>query len=221
MSGTRPDDGFDLEAGLAGPVAPTTPLSRAFFARSVHDVARDLIGSTLLVEGTGGLIVETEAYSHEDPASHSFRGRTARNASMFGPPGHAYVYLSYGMHWCLNFVCGRDPLGSGVLIRALEPTAGLLVMRARRGVEDVRLLCSGPGRLCQALAVTGREDGAPLDAPPFLIVRRTREPELLVGPRIGITQAPDKPWRFGLAGSVFVSRPFRSGKSEGGPSPSP
>jgi DNA-3-methyladenine glycosylase len=194
--------------GFGEPSASEAKLPRSFFARPVLEVARDLIGATVLVDGIGGIIVEAEAYSHEDPASHSFRGRTARNASMFGPPGHAYVYLSYGMHWCMNFVCGRDPLGSGVLIRALEPIAGLEVMRARRGVEDARLLCSGPGRLCQALAVTRKEDGAPLDEARFHLLRRKQEPEILVGPRIGITQAPDMPWRFGLAGSPFVSRPF-------------
>jgi DNA-3-methyladenine glycosylase len=215
---TRLDDWLGDGEGFGDFSVSEAQLPRSFFARPVLEVARELIGSTVLVDGIGGLIVETEAYSHEDPASHSFRGRTARNASMFGPPGHAYVYLSYGMHWCMNFVCGRDPLGSGVLIRAIEPIAGLSAMRARRGVEDPRLLCSGPGRLCQALAVTRKEDGAPLDEAPFRLLRRLREPEILVGPRIGITQAPDKPWRFGLAGSAFVSRPFRSAPSPGGAS---
>jgi DNA-3-methyladenine glycosylase len=215
---TRLDGWFGDGERFGDPSVSEAQLPRSFFARPVLDVARDLIGSTVLVDGIGGLIVETEAYSHEDPASHSFRGRTARNASMFGPPGRAYVYLSYGMHWCMNFVCGRDSLGSGVLIRAIEPIAGLSAMRARRGVEDVRLLCSGPGRLCQALAVTRKEDGAPLDEAPFRLLRRLREPEIVVGPRIGITQAPDKPWRFGMAGSAFVSRPFRGAPSVGGTS---
>src|SRR3712207_8134102 len=139
------------------------PLPRAYFARSVHDVAPELLGVTLLVDGVGGTIVEVEAYDQTDPASHGFRGRTARNAAMFGPPGHAYVYRSYGVHWCLNLVCEEEGVASAVLVRALEPTRGLEEMRARRGVHDVRGLCSGPGRLCQALAVTRAHDGLPLD----------------------------------------------------------
>jgi DNA-3-methyladenine glycosylase len=184
-------------------------LGRAFFDRSVHEVAPGLIGATLLVDGCGGPIVEVEAYHHEDPASHGFRGRTERNAVMFGPPGHAYVYRSYGIHWCLNVVCEPEGSASAVLIRALEPTQGLERMRERRGLDDVRLLCAGPGRLCQALAVTRRHDGLALDAPPFELLARAHEAELVSGPRIGITRAADLPWRYGLAGSRFVSRPFR------------
>jgi DNA-3-methyladenine glycosylase len=185
-----------------------TALRRAFFARSVHDVAPELIGATLLVHGVGGAIVEVEAYDHEDPAAHGFRGKTVRNASMFGPAGHAYVYRSYGVHWCLNFVCEDVGVASAVLIRALEPSDRIETMRARRGVPDDRLLCAGPGRLCQALGVTREHDGRPLDEPPFELVAREHEPELVRGPRIGITKAAEKPWRYGLAGSRFLSRSF-------------
>jgi DNA-3-methyladenine glycosylase len=184
-------------------------LRRAFFARSVHDVAPDLIGAELLVDGVGGRIVEVEAYDHEDPAAHGFRGRTARNASMFGPAGHAYVYRSYGMHWCINFVCEGEDVASAVLIRAIEPGIGIATMRSRRGVDEDRLLCSGPGRLTEALGVTRAHDGLALDRPPFALHARKGSTEILVGPRIGITKAADKPWRFGLAGSRFLSRPFR------------
>jgi DNA-3-methyladenine glycosylase len=183
-------------------------LAREFFARSVHEVAPDLVGTALLVDGVGGTIVEVEAYDHEDPAAHGYRGRTARNASMFGPPGHAYVYRSYGIHWCLNFVCEGEDVASAVLIRALEPTLGLDAMRARRGLDDPRLLCAGPGRLCQALGVTREHDGAPLDRPPFELLPREDVPEIVTGPRIGITQAADRPWRYALAGSRFLSRPI-------------
>ncbi len=182
------------------------PLARDFLDRSVHVVAPELVGVTLLVDGVGGRIVEVEAYDHEDPAAHGYRGRTARNASMFGPPGHAYVYRSYGIHWCLNFVCEGEGVASAVLIRALEPTHGLDEMRERRGLEDPRLLCAGPGRLCQALAITREHDGLALDEPPFELLEREGEPEIAVGPRIGITHAADQPWRYGLAGSRYLSR---------------
>ena len=174
----------------------------------MHEVAPELVGALLLVDGVGGTIVEVEAYDHEDPAAHGYRGKTDRNASMFGPPGHAYVYRSYGIHWCVNFVCDGEGVASAVLVRALEPAAGLDVMRARRGVESDRLLCAGPGRLCQALAITRDHDGLPLDSPPFELHEREREPELAVGPRIGITKAADLPWRYGVAGSRYLSRPF-------------
>jgi len=185
-------------------------LRRAFFDRSVHEVAPELVGAELYVNGAGGRIVELEAYDHEDPAAHGYRGRTERNASMFGPPGHAYVYRSYGIHWCLNLVCEGEGVASAVLIRALEPLAGLDEMRARRGVDAERLLCSGPGRLCQALGVTRAHDGLPLDAPPFELRAREGPVEVVAGARIGITKAAERPWRYGLAGSRFVSRPFRA-----------
>ena len=146
-------------------------IRRAFFARSVHAVAPELIGATLTVKGVGGVIVELEAYHHTDPAAHSFRGPTERNAVMFGPPGHAYVYRSYGIHWCLNFVCEEEGSASAVLIRALAPTLGLAAMRRRRGVADERLLCSGPGRLCEALGITDAQYGLALDEPPFALLR--------------------------------------------------
>ena len=180
-------------------------LRRSFFGRSVHAVAPELVGATLLVDGVGGKIVEVEAYDHEDPAAHSFGGQTARNASMFGPPGHAYVYRSYGVHWCLNFVCER---GSAVLIRALEPTIGLTEMAARRRTNEARLLASGPGRLTQALGLTGDHDGLPLDEPPFELYA-AEAVELAVGPRIGITKAAEVPWRYGEAGSPYLSRPLK------------
>ena len=185
-------------------------VGRQFFARSVHEVAPELIGVELLVDGVGGAIVEVEAYeSAVDPAAHGFRGRTPRNASMFGPPGHAYVYRSYGIHWCLNFVCEEEGSAAAVLVRAVEPTAGLETMRERRGLHEPRLLCSGPGRLCQALAVTRDHDGLPLDAPPFEL-RAAREPvETVAGPRIGITLAAELPWRYAAAGSRWLSRPLR------------
>ena len=183
-------------------------IRRAFFSRSVHAVAPDLIGATLLYKGVGGVIVEVESYHHTDPAAHSFRGPTERNAVMFGPPGHAYVYRSYGIHWCLNFVCEPKGSASAVLIRALKPTHGLAAMRRRRGVTEERLLCSGPGRLCEALGITGAHDGLALDQPPFELVARSEAVEVAIGPRIGITKAVDHPWRYGLKGSRFVSRPF-------------
>ena len=180
-----------------------------FFARSVNAVAPELIGATLLVDGIGGRIVEVEAYDHEDPASHGYRGRTERNAAMFGAPGRAYVYRSYGIHWCLNFVCEGEGVASAVLIRALEPTHGLEEMRRRRGIDDPRLLCAGPGRLCQALGITREHDGLALDEPPFELLARTEEPEIATGPRIGLTKAAERPWRYALAGSRYLSRPLR------------
>jgi len=184
-------------------------LGTDFFARSVHDVAPDLIGVTLLIDGIGGRIVEAEAYDHEDPASHGYRGRTERNASMFGPPGHAYVYRSYGIHWCLNLVCEEEGVANAVLIRAIEPTYGLDEMRKRRGVDDPRLLCSGPGKLCQALGVTREHDGLPLDRPPFELRPREGHVEVVAGPRIGITRAAELPWRYAETGSRYLSRALR------------
>ena len=236
-------------------------LGRDFFARSVHTVGPDLIGASLFADGVGGVIVEVEAYHHTDPAAHSYRGRTERNAVMFGPPGYAYVYRSYGIHWCVNFVCEEEGSASAVLIRALQPTAGLEVMAMRRGLspppswprssrpstssrardsKDVdarhkhalgpaegrtrvaghdesavdtptlRALCSGPGKLCQALGITVAHNGLPLDRLPFeLRAREHAVPvEIAVGPRIGITKAIEQPWRYGLKGSRFLSRPF-------------
>ena len=195
------------------PSPPSSTTTRAlpaeFFARSVHEVAPALIGATLLVDGVGGRIVEVEAYDHEDPASHGFRGRTERNASMFGPPGHAYVYRSYGIHWCLNFVCEKEGVANAVLVRALEPTRGLEAMRERRGLDGPRLLSSGPGRLCQALGVTREHDGLALDRPPFELLAGDRPVEVVSGPRIGITRAAELPWRYAEAGSRFLSRPLR------------
>ena len=184
-------------------------LDRAFFARDALTVARDLIGVTLLVDGVGGTIVEVEAYDHTDPASHCFEGRrTARNESMFGPAGIAYVYRSYGVHWCLNFVCGTEPMGSAVLIRALEPTVGIAAMAERRGAFKPAQLCAGPGRLTEALGITNALDGKALDAPPFSLLPRKGAPEIAAGQRIGITRGLDLQWRFGLAGSPFLSRRF-------------
>lgn len=182
-----------------------------FFARRPELVAQALIGVQLTVGGVGGPIVETEAYDAADPASHSFRGPSARNAAMFGPPGRAYVYRIYGLHWCLNFVCSAPgETGGAVLIRALEPDAGVETMVARRGMADIRRLCAGPGRLCQALAVTGDLDGAALDTPPFALTRQAVGGfDVAAGTRIGITKGAETPWRFGLAGSPFLSVPLR------------
>ena len=188
---------------------PPAKLRREFFSRSVHEVAPDLIGATFLFNGVGGRIVELEAYHHTDPAAHSYGGRTERNAVMFGPPGYAYVYRSYGIHWCVNFVCEPEGSASAVLIRAIEPLEGLAVMRRRRGLSDVRLLCAGPGRLCQALGITHKQNGIPLDRPPFELRAPVDNPRLVVGKRIGITKAAERPWRYGLAGSSFLSKPFR------------
>ena len=181
-------------------------LNPEFFARSVHEVAPELVGATLLVNGAGGRIVEVEAYDQEDPASHGYRGRTARNASMFGPPGRAYVYRSYGIHWCLNLVCEGGGTASAVLIRALEPTHGLDELRARRGLQDPRLLCSGPGKLCQALGITNELDGSRLDQPPFELRERPAPVDVAAGPRVGLTRAAERPWRYVEAGSRFLSR---------------
>jgi DNA-3-methyladenine glycosylase len=187
-------------------------IRRSFFDRPVLKVAPELIGAMLLVDGVGGTIVEVEAYHHTDPAAHSFNGLTPRNAVMFGPPGFAYVYQSYGIHWCLNFVCERAGSASAVLIRALEPAAGIAAMRRRRGVAqglaDGRALCSGPGKLCQALGVSHRHNGLALDRAPFELRARAAKPEIVVGPRIGIAKAVDKPWRYGLKGSRFLSKGF-------------
>ena len=177
----------------------------AFFDREVTRVARDLLGATFLVDGVGGVIVETEAYHPTDPASHSFRGPTSRNASMFAGPGRIYVYRSYGIHWCLNFVCSG---AAAVLIRAIEPTDGIGTMAARRGVDVPRALCSGPGKLAEALGITRAHDGLMLDAPPFTLLPPAEPPPVAIGPRIGITRGADVPWRFGVAGSPFLSRRF-------------
>jgi DNA-3-methyladenine glycosylase len=184
-------------------------LRKSFFDRSVHEVAPELIGATLTLNGVGGVIVEVEAYHHTDPAAHSFGGQTARNAVMFGPAGYAYVYRSYGIHWCVNFVSEHEGSASAVLIRALAPTHGLPAMRRRRGLADARLLCSGPGRLTEALGITGAHNGLALDRLPFELRAREAVPEIVSGPRIGITKAAELPWRYGLAGSPFLSKPFR------------
>lgn len=184
------------------------PLKRAFFGRSVHVVAPDLIGTTLLVNGVGGIIVEVEAYHHTEPAAHSYRGPTPRNHVMFGPPGFAYVYRSYGIHWCVNFVCEKEGSASAVLIRALQPTHGIPAMRRRRGLHDERALCSGPGKLTEALGITIAHNGLALDVPPIALYARTEKPEIVAGVRIGLTKAIELPWRYGLKGSKFLSKPF-------------
>jgi DNA-3-methyladenine glycosylase len=185
-------------------------LHQDFFARSVHEVAPDLIGATLLFKGAGGVIVEVEAYHHTDPAAHSYRGRTERNAVMFGAPGFAYVYRSYGIHWCLNFVCEREGSASAVLLRAIEPTEGIAAMERRRGTKDLRALCSGPGKICQALEITRAQNALALDAPPFQLFARTAPIKIAKGVRIGITKAAEMPWRYGLKGSKFLSKPFKA-----------
>src|SRR6266700_7246122 len=195
---------------LAAPIPPSLgkPLKRSFFDRSVHEVAPDLIGATLLVNGAGGLIVEVEAYHHTDPAAHSFRGPTPRNRVMFGPPGLSYVYRSYGIHWCVNFVCEKAGSASAVLIRALEPTHGIAAMRRRRGLHDARALCSGPGKLTEALGITIAHSELPLDRPPFALHARVAKMDIASGIRIGITKAVNLPWRYGMKGSKFLSKPF-------------
>ena len=184
-------------------------LRKSFFDRSVHEVAPELVGATLLFNGAGGIIVEVEAYHHTDPAAHSYNGPTPRNAVMFGPAGYAYVYRSYGIHWCVNFVCEGAGSASAVLMRAIEPTEGLAAMHRRRRTADARLLCSGPGRLTEALGITHAHNGLALDAAPFELRERTCAIDVVAGPRIGITKAVDLPWRYGLAGSRFWSKPFR------------
>ena len=197
-----------LEKSARTSPKPGKLLRKAFFGRSVHEVAPDLIGATLLVDGVGGIIVEVEAYHHTDPAAHSYGGPTARNAVMFGPPGFAYVYRSYGIHWCVNFVCEKAGSASAVLIRALEPTHGIPLMRRRRGVDDERSLCSGPGKLTEALGITRVHNGLALDEPPIALYARTAKPDVVAGVRIGITKAVELPWRYGLRGSKFLSKPF-------------
>ncbi|MDB5886996.1 MAG: DNA-3-methyladenine glycosylase [Polaromonas sp.] len=189
----------------------STSIAGIDFSAASDSVARQLIGMRILMAGVGGVIVETEAYDGEDPASHSFSGQTARNAAMFGPPGRIYVYRSYGIHWCMNFVCREAGHGAGVLLRALEPTHGLDQMRDRRGLADTRLLCAGPGRLGQALAIDRSMNGMRLDQPPFALLESVPglQRTVVAGPRIGISKAVDQPWRFGLAGSPYLSRPFR------------
>ena len=194
---------------FAGEESHRVVLSRDFFDRSVHLVAPDLIGATLLVDGVGGIVVEVEAYHHTDPAAHSYRGRTPRNAVMFGPPGRVYVYRSYGIHWCMNFVCEAEGSASAVLIRALAPTHALAAMRDRRGTSDERRLCSGPGNVCQALGVTRAHDGMWLDRPPFSLFAPRDGVPIATGPRIGISKAVEHPWRYGLADSPYLSRPFK------------
>jgi DNA-3-methyladenine glycosylase len=177
----------------------------SFFDREVTLVARELLGATFLVENVGGVIVETEAYHPSDPAAHSFRGETERNRTMFQGPGRVYVYRSYGIHWCVNFVCGG---AAAILIRALEPTAGIDVMTRRRGTGLARALCSGPGKLTEALAITKAHDGLMLDASPFTFIPARQQPPIVVGPRIGISKARELPWRFGIAESAYLSRRF-------------
>lgn len=179
------------------------------FNASAELVAQHLIGAILLVDGVGGRIVETEAYDANDPASHSYAGPTPRNRVMFGEPGHVYVYRSYGLHWCLNIVCRESGHGAGVLLRALEPLEGLDLMRQRRGLDSPLLLCAGPGRLAQALAITQAHNGMALTAPPFRLVTAHEPVATISGPRIGISKAVDVAWRFGQLGSKYLSRPFK------------
>lgn len=183
-------------------------VGRAFFNRPPDQVAEQLVGCELSFGGAGGVIVEAEAYGQDDPASHSFRGETPRCRSMFGPPGTVYVYLIHGLHWCLNLVAGPRGTGAAVLIRAIQPTHGLEVMRGRRGVDDERLLCAGPGRLTQALGITGALDGLSLREAGLHVGRRREAPEIVCVPRIGISEAQELPWRMVARGSRFLSRPI-------------
>jgi DNA-3-methyladenine glycosylase len=205
-----PTIGPVAEAAAAASVRSNAFPAGIDFAAPSDELARALIGCVLLVDGVGGRIVETEAYDRDDAASHSFSGPTPRNAVMFGPPGLVYVYRSYGIHWCLNFTCREEGHGAAVLLRAIEPLAGLDTMRERRGLDDVRLLCAGPGRLGQALGVTHAMNGLSLAGPPFELLPPARDTpiEVLSGPRIGISKAVDVPWRYGLAGSRYLSRRF-------------
>jgi DNA-3-methyladenine glycosylase len=185
------------------------PLEEPFFARPPREVARDLIGCGLFHRGVGGTIVETEAYERDDPACHAFIGRTARTAVLFGPPARAYVYLCYGIHRMFNVVTDEDGIAAAVLVRALEPTAGLHEMRARRGAEKApQALCSGPGKLCEALAIELGQTHLSVLEPPFAMTARkaAAEPDIVAGPRIGITKGVDLPWRYCLAGSAHLSR---------------
>ena len=202
-----------IRAPRPGKLTAATPplgkrLKRSFFDRSVHEVAPDLIGTTLLFNGVGGVIVEVEAYHQTEPAAHSYRGPTPRNLVMFGPPGFTYVYRSYGIHWCVNFVCEKVGSASAVLIRALAPTHGLAAMRRRRGLQEERALCSGPGKLCEALGITVAHSGLPLDRAPYALHARLVDVDVVSGVRIGITKAVELPWRYGLKGSRYLSKPF-------------
>lgn len=185
-------------------------LHQDFFDRSVLKVAPELIGATLLFNGVGGIIVEIEAYHHTEPAAHSYNGRTDRNAVMFGPAGYLYVYRSYGIHWCMNFVCEQDGSAAALLIRALQPTQGLRAMAKRRGTDIERRLCAGPGNVCQALGITRAHNELALDRKPFELFAREDDVKVVRGPRIGITKAIEKPWRYGLKGSKFLSKPFKT-----------
>ena len=203
--GTEPSGGCIVASLCTVKANRMTPNLHNFLSRPALAVARDLIGAQFLVNGIGGLIVETEAYDRDDPASHSYGGPTERNRAMFGEAACAYIYRSYGLHWCLNFVCLP---GSAVLIRALEPRIGIEIMQARRGLVDAKRLCAGPGRLSQALAIDSSLNGLPLAGPPFLLVPSDGPTAICVGTRIGITRAIEMPWRFGLQGSPYLSRRF-------------
>jgi DNA-3-methyladenine glycosylase len=193
-------------------------LGPEFFARDVVAVARDLIGCTLTLDGVGGRLVEVEAYRPDDPASHAFRGPTRRNAAMFGPPGRSYVYRSYGVHWLLNLVCDEPAVGAAVLVRALVPERGRAAIAGRRRGVPERGWCRGPGCLSRALAIGPHHDGLPLDAPPFAIEPRTTAVEVVATPRIGITKAVERPWRFVAAGSPYASGRIVTASAPGPPS---